>query len=103
MIVRTNHPWRIASLVVTLALAIGPGAATQAPAPTGTVQDIASSGTTYDYPAVSADGRHIAFVSELQLDPADVSPTWFDIFVRDRRLGTTVLVSKSTTGVPGNG
>jgi uncharacterized repeat protein (TIGR01451 family) len=103
MILIANHARRVASLVVALALANVQGAEAQLPPLTGTVETLSSSGTTYDYPAVSADGRHVAFISELQLEPADVSPTWFDIYVRDRQLGTTVLVSKSTTGVPGNG
>ena len=103
MIVRANHAWRVAGLAAALAHAIVQGAGAQSPPLTGTVETVSSSGTTYDYPAVSANGRHVAFVSELQLDPADVSPTWFDIYVRDRQLGTTVLVSKSSTGEAGNG
>ena len=52
-------------------------------------------------PALSVDGRYLAFVTTAQLDGADVdgSP---DVFLRDRSFGTTVLVSASpnlATGV----
>lgn len=51
---------------------------------------------------VSADGRFVVF--ESAADNLICSPTqpWADIFVRDRLLGTTTLVSISSGGVPGN-
>ena len=102
MIGRAKHGWPIASFAVALALATVQSAEAQSPALTGTVETVSSSGTTYDYPAVSADGRHVAFVSELQLDSAQVVSSSFHIWVRDRDLGTTALVSKSSTNVAGN-
>jgi Tol biopolymer transport system component len=52
-----------------------------------------------DFPSISADGRYVAFRSQASnLDPGDVDPT-HDIFVRDRQLGTTTLVSKNSAGV----
>ncbi len=101
MIKRAHHGWRIASLVVALALATGHRAQAQPPL-TGVIETVSSSGTTHDYPAVSADGRYVAFVSELQLDPTQVVPSSFHIWVRDRQHGATVLVSRSDLGVAGN-
>jgi hypothetical protein len=102
MILRVNGPRQVASLVVALALANVHGAHAQSPPLTGTVETLSSSGTTYDYPAVSADGRHVAFVSELQLASGEAVSSTFHVWVRDRQLGTTVLVSKSSAAVPGN-
>lgn len=52
-----------------------------------------------DFPSISADGRYVAFRSAaFNFDPADVDPTQ-DIYVRDRQLGTTTLVSKDSLGV----
>jgi Tol biopolymer transport system component len=53
------------------------------------------------YPAVSADGRFVAFQSDAtNLVPGDTNGH-MDVFVRDRLLGTTELVSLSTAGVHG--
>ena len=49
-------------------------------------------------PVVSSDGRYVAFMSEATtLVAGDTNGTW-DIFVRDRRLGTTERVSVATGG-----
>ena len=53
-------------------------------------------------PSISADGRYVAFVSQADnLVPGDSNST-YDVFLRDRQLGTTELVSQSTTGGSGN-
>ena len=55
------------------------------------------------YPAISADGRYVAFDSwATTLVPGDtnVRP---DVFVRDRVLGTTTRVSVDSDGTEGNG
>jgi Tol biopolymer transport system component len=45
------------------------------------------------YPAISADGRFVAFVSaSTNLDPGDPHPAW-DIYLHDRQQKTTQLVS----------
>jgi Tol biopolymer transport system component len=63
----------------------------------GTVGNSASS-----EPALSADGRFVAFNSfASDLVPGDTNGR-FDVFVRDRRAGTTILVSVSNTGEQGN-
>ena len=54
-------------------------------------------------PAVSADGRFVAFMSTASnLVPADTN-AMSDVFVRDRLLGTTERVSVDSSGVQGNG
>jgi hypothetical protein len=51
-----------------------------------------------DRPAISANGRHIAFLSKAaNLVPGDTNGDW-DLFVRDRLLGTTSLVSVGPSG-----
>jgi len=53
-------------------------------------------------PAISADGRYVAFVSSAtNLVPGDTNAR-SDVFLRDRQLGTTERVSVSTAGVQGN-
>jgi hypothetical protein len=54
------------------------------------------------FPAISADGRYVAFESEASnLVTGDTNNTW-DIFVRDRQTGTTERVSLDSNGVEGN-
>ena len=54
-------------------------------------------------PVLSADGRYVAFAfSATDLVPNDTNGTW-DIFLRDRQLGTTERVSVGPGGEQGNG
>ncbi|MFN0008728.1 MAG: TolB family protein [Planctomycetota bacterium] len=54
------------------------------------------------YPDISSDGRFVSFgASASNLVAGDTNATW-DVFVRDRQLGTTERVSVSSTGVQGN-
>jgi Tol biopolymer transport system component len=60
------------------------------------------------WPVVSADGRYVAFTSAAtNLVPGDTNldlngrPAW-DVFVRDRRRGTTTRVSVSSSGAQGD-
>jgi Tol biopolymer transport system component len=54
------------------------------------------------FPSISADGRYVAFWSNADnLVPGDTNGT-FDVFVRDRQLGTTERVSIDSAGVEGN-
>ena len=54
-------------------------------------------------PAISADGRYVAFGSDASnLVPGDTNGT-DEVFVRDRRSGTTQLVSVATGGTQANG
>jgi Tol biopolymer transport system component len=53
-------------------------------------------------PAVSFDGRFVAFASYApNLVPGDANVD-LDVFLRDVRLGTTSLVSVASSGLPGN-
>ncbi len=55
------------------------------------------------HPAVSFDGRYVAFVSAaITLGVPDIEGV-SNAFVRDRLLGTTVCVSRDRTGGPANG
>ncbi|MBW3665608.1 MAG: hypothetical protein KY469_21135 [Actinobacteria bacterium] len=57
-----------------------------------------------DYPAMTPDGRYVAFASSATtLVNDDGNGTTSDVFVRDRVAGTTELVSVSNEGVQGNG
>ena len=74
---------------------------------TTTRMSVASNGTQGNNasgrPAVSADGRFVAFISfASNLVPGDSNGTG-DIFVRDRLAGTTSRVSISTGEAQGNG
>ena len=54
-------------------------------------------------PAISADGRFVAFSSDAtNLVPGDTNGT-ADVFVRDRQTGTTRRVSVGPGGAQGNG
>lgn len=54
-------------------------------------------------PGISADGRYVTFASDSSnLVPNDTNINR-DVFLRDRLLGTTILISKSSAGVQGNG
>src|SRR5260221_379421 len=56
-----------------------------------------------DEPAISGDGRYVAFTSDAtNLVPGDTNG-WPDIFVRNRSSGTTRRVSLDSGGVQGNG
>ena len=53
-------------------------------------------------PVVSGNGRYVAFVCEGSLDPADDNGR-SDVYRRDLTGGTTILVSRSVDGDPGDG
>ena len=72
---------------------------------TGTTErvSVASGGVQADFesdePAISADGRFVAFSSNAtNLVPGDTNSHW-DVFVRDRALGTTERVSVTSAGL----
>ena len=59
--------------------------------------------TNSSTPALSADGRYVAFVSDASnLVPNDTNDT-LDIFVHDRQTGSTTRVSVDSNGGQGNG
>jgi Tol biopolymer transport system component len=64
---------------------------------------VQANGGVWDAPALSADGRYVAFASEAtNLVPGDTNG-YVDVFVRDRVKGTTTRVSVSSSGAQGNG
>jgi Tol biopolymer transport system component len=76
-----------------------PGQTTRVSVATGGAQ---ANGASY-LPHLSADGRFVAFQSDAtNLVPNDTNGS-SDIFVHDRLLGQTTLVSVGTGGVPANG
>ena len=54
-------------------------------------------------PVVSADGRYVVFYSKASDLVANDTNNAGDVFVRDRVLGVTMLVSANAQGRPGNG
>jgi Tol biopolymer transport system component len=73
------------------------------PAQVTTRASVASDGSQFleqsQAPSISADGRRIAFVKGVYIDDTH---SVFDVFVRDPIAGTTVLVSATPSGAPGN-
>jgi uncharacterized repeat protein (TIGR01451 family) len=57
----------------------------------------------FDRPAISADGRFVAFSTFDSLTPEDTRPFSLDIYLRDRQTGTTELISVNSDEVPGDG
>ena len=74
---------------------------------TTTLESVTSAGTVFagkasTSPAVSFDGRFVVFETQAQLDARDVDGAFtFDVFLRDRALGTTVVASLSPNTVAG--
>jgi hypothetical protein len=90
-------------ITVALAVSVGRAQVTQR-------VDVDSSGAQANgsseagwFPAISSDGRFIAFDSQAtNLVPGDTNG-FGDVFVRDRVTGTTEILSISSAGVHGNG
>jgi Tol biopolymer transport system component len=61
-----------------------------------------ANGEGYD-PSISADGRYVAFWSGATNLVANDTNGTYDVFVRDRQLGTTERVSIATGGAQGSG
>jgi uncharacterized repeat protein (TIGR01451 family) len=57
----------------------------------------------FDSPAISADGRFVAFSTFDSLVPQDTQPFSLDIYLRDRLTGTTGLISVNSDEQPGDG
>lgn len=77
---------------------------------TGTTElaSVGSDGTRanvgfFDIPAISADGRFVAFSTFDSLVPQDTTPFSLDIYLRDRLNSTTELISVNTDEQPGDG
>jgi hypothetical protein len=74
---------------------------------TTTRVSLASDGTQADAlsdePAISADGRYVAFISEATNLVAGDTNALADVFRHDTQTGTTIRVSLSTSGVQADG
>jgi Tol biopolymer transport system component len=57
----------------------------------------------FDRPAISADGRFVAFSTFTALVAADTRPNSLDIYLRDRAAGTTELISVNTDEISADG
>ena len=81
-----------------------------------TLESVNSDGVKGDrgswYPSISADGRYVAFVSDASnLVPGSAAPCLYfpnpvscrHVYVRDRLLGITTMISTNDAGEPGNG
>jgi Tol biopolymer transport system component len=64
-------------------------------------EDIATDGTrgpgSSGQPAISADGRHVAFGSNVALVAGDTNSSW-DVYTRDRQTGATTRISVGAGG-----
>ncbi|MDQ1653477.1 MAG: hypothetical protein QOI35_2677 [Cryptosporangiaceae bacterium] len=56
-----------------------------------------------DSPAISADGRVVAFMSTASTLASEGSSGQYEVFARDTGTSTTTLLSKDAGGTPGNG
>jgi Tol biopolymer transport system component len=67
------------------------------------ISDNGTQGNRFSYsPSISADGRYIAFASDASnLVPADTN-NHYDVFIRDRQLNITTIVSISDNGTQGD-
>ncbi|MBU0511337.1 MAG: calcium-binding protein [Chloroflexi bacterium] len=94
--------------LITLSLAHAQGAYTPETPATGTTTlvSVDSDGIQGDgwsgRPAISADGRYVAFTSLSNLVPGDTNGT-YDIYVHDRQTGDTTRVSVDSDGTQGIG
>ncbi len=73
---------------------------------TTTLQSVSTTGVPVlsrpaSAPALSFDGRYVAFESQAQLEPRDRDIGTYDVFLRDRGLGTTTLASLSANAFAG--
>lgn len=64
--------------------------------------DPATGGDSFDS-SLSASGRFVAFESIATNLPGSLAPTYFQVYLRDRKNGRTKLVSRTTGGNPATG
>lgn len=107
--------WRTATIVAAGVLGVGSVVAggvsgPAAASPGGTTERVSVSGTGAqgnDHSVISAtsgDGSVVTFLSAASnLVPGDTHSSELDVFVRDRRTGTTSRVNESSPGIPLDG
>jgi Tol biopolymer transport system component len=102
---RRRPHWSV-GLLTSLTLTLAGAAAAQPPGGTTTRVSVASNGTQGNQPstspAISGDGRYVAFDSSAtNLVPNDTNAT-SDVFVHDRQTGQTTRVSVASDGTQTN-
>jgi Tol biopolymer transport system component len=106
MKVRTVSLWAIGLVVISASFCIGPAAASAAPFGTTRISVDSSGvqGNGYsEAPAISSDGRFVAFHSHASNLVAGDNNGAGDVFVHDRVTGETTRVSVDSSGLEGNG
>ena len=104
---RMRHTLPLLVLSLSIAALLIPGTAAAAAKKTQRVS-VSSAGVQGNLrsgiykPSVSADGRYVAFESAASNLVAGDTNGYIDVFVRDRKLHRTYLVSVSSAGVQGN-
>ena len=104
---RMRHTLPLLVLSLLIAALLMPGTAAAAAKKTQRVS-VSSAGVQGNLrsgiykPSVSADGRYVAFESAASNLVAGDANGYIDVFVRDRKLHRTYLVSVSSAGVQGN-
>src|SRR5438093_3374390 len=99
-------PTAVAFLAAILVLALLAPQATHAAGTTERVSvdsdEVQATGRSL-YPEISDDGRYVVFASDASnLVRRDRNSVW-DVFLRDRQLGTTERISVSSSGAEANG
>jgi hypothetical protein len=94
-----------AAAVVSVALVVPAGAQVTARVSVSSRGAQGNSGSTGAYISISADGRYVAFNSSANnlVPGGDANGPNSDVFVRDRQLGMTEVVSVSSSGAQGIG
>ena len=105
---RMRHTLPLLVLSLLIATLLVPGTAAAAAKKTQRVSvssaGVQGNGQSGVYkPSVSADGRYVAFDSAASNLVSGDTNGYIDVFVRDRKLHRTYLVSVSSAGVQGNG
>ena len=106
MRVRHTLPLLVLSLLIATLLVPGTAAAAtkktqRVSVSSAGIQGNGASGATA--PSISADGRYVAFDSAASNLVAGDTNGYTDVFVRDRKLHKTTLVSVSSAGIQANG
>ncbi len=99
-------PVLLLSLLIATLLVPGTAAAAAKKTQRVSVSSAGVQGNNYsggNAPSVSADGRFVVFDSPASNLVAGDTNGYMDVFVRDRKLHRTYLVSVSSAGVQGNG
>ena len=93
---RSRHIHLLLSLFLLMLFSSPTAQLSYGQAPTGEANGASN------FPSISADGRYVAFESVANNLVEGDTNGFTDIFVHDRKTGTTTLVSKGFDGIPAN-